>query len=655
QSGPDLSGKAITVDGSTYTIVGVAPGGFDPIDSFRESPVYLPIGQWNNPALNSRDAGLGIHGVGRLRPGVSIQQARANMDEVTQELAAEYPKEDNEVGATLIPLTDQMLGEARRPLIILLAAVGFVLLIACLNVANLMLARSNSREREFAIRATIGAGRLRLIRQLLTESVLLGCGGGLLGVILAAWGTQAALKRLPDALPRSSNVGIDSRVLVFTALISLMAGVAFGLFPALKTVRSSLQSTLKETGRSFSSARHRAQSVLVTIEVALALVLLIGAGLMIRTMSGLWRVNPGFDPSNVVVFSLWLPPSADQGSPDSVREAYRNLDREMMGVPGVRSVSASGGGLPLWGEDDGLFLLDGQPKPASDNDMNWSLSYVVEPDYLSVMRIPVKRGRFFTARDDLHSPLVVVVDEVFAAHYFSGADPVGKRIYLARLKAMAEIVGVVGHVKQWAIGSETGQLQAQMYTPFAQIPDSDIVSPGADFVVRSDAAGLGIVDAIRSVCKRISGDLVIANEVTMDAVVARQIARAQFSMILLSFFAGLAMLLAAIGVFGVVSYWVGQRTHEIGVRVALGAERSRVLTLILFQGAAMALPGVGIGLVSALGLTRLLTDMLYGVSPSDPLTFGVIATVLTCVSLVACYIPACRATRVDPAVALRHE
>lgn len=655
RSSVDVLGKTLTLDGKSFTIVGVVPGGFEPFDTVRESEVYLPMGQWTNNLLANRAAGLGIHGIGRLKPGVSIEQARANMKEVTSNLAAAYINDDKDIGAALIPLKERMLGRVRPILIVLLAAVGFVLLIACVNVANLMLARSNSRAREFAVRAAIGAGQMRLIRQLLTESVLLGGSGGSIGLILAGWGTKAALTALQVPLPRTGHIALDRHVLVFTAVVSLLAGVTFGLVPALKIARSPLVGTLKETGRSFGAARHRTQRVLVVMEVALALVLLIGAGLMIRTMAALWNVNPGFDPHNVMTFGLALPPSTYKQSADTIRESYRNFNRELMMIPGVQAVSASWGAMPLNGDDEQLFWMDGQPRPSSPNDMNWALSYVVEPDYLSVMRIPLKRGRFFTDRDNLHSPLVAVVDEVLAADYFQGEDPIGKKIVLDGPDSPAEIIGVVGHVKQWAIGSEDGELQAQMYRPFGQLADAQMASFGAGYIVRSDGKRPGLFDAIRETSRRMSTDQIVSGVSTMEELIVDALARVQFAMVLLASFAALALMLAAVGISGVVAHWVGQRTPEIGVRIALGADRGRVLKLILVQAASMAAIGIAAGLIASFGLTRLIANLLYGVSAADPLTFAAIAAVLMLVSLAACYIPARRATKVDPIVALRHE
>ena len=417
---PDVVGKGLTLDDKSYTIVGVLPASFT---LFRSADVYVPIGQWNNPALQSRGAALGLHGIGRLKPGVTIEQAQADLDRVMRNLAAAYPETNRGNGAKLVPLKERMVGDIGPTLWMLLGAVGFVLLIACVNVSNLLLARSTGRTREFAIRAALGAGQWRLLRQSLTESMLLALAGGGLGLVVAGWGTQAALSVLPTTLPRAAEVGLDGRVLIFTLAISLLTGILSGLAPALKTSQWRLSETLKEGGRGASSGRGRAQGVLVAVEMALALVLLIGAGLMIRSLSALWNVDPGFRPDNVLTFGLSLSPSMRTASPEAIRAALRELSDQLSSTPGVRAASFSAGASPLQGEDDLFFWLDGQPKPASQSEMNMALVYRVEPGYLTAMGIPLKQGRFFTDQDDERSQPVVVIDEVFARKYLATQIP----------------------------------------------------------------------------------------------------------------------------------------------------------------------------------------------------------------------------------------
>jgi predicted permease len=496
-----------------------------------------------------------------------------------------------------------------------------------------------------------------VIRQLLAESVLLAFISGTLGVLLAAWGTRAALRVLPTALPRSEEIGLDANVLLFTMVISLVAGILFGLTPALKLSRPGLNETLKEGGRSGSGTRHRAQGIFVVTEMATALVLMIGAGLMIRSLVELWQVDPGFDPHNVVQFGISLPPSTMSMSPDAIRSAFRDLDNKLTALPGVQAVSQTWESLPMGGDDEQLFWLEGQPKPANQNEMNWVIDYVVGPDYLNVMQIPLRRGRFFTQQDGPHSQRVVVVDDVFAQKYFANQDPVGRLIHLNSSDQVAQIVGVVGHVKQWGLDSDdTQSLRAQFYIPWMQMPDAYMARApsGAGMVVRS-SAGPGVFASIRFASAQMSNQQVVYGTQTMDQLISEALATQRFSMILLAGFAALALVLASVGIYGVISYVVGQRTHEIGIRMALGAERSHILRLVLTGGGKLALAGVVSGCLAGLGLTRLMNTLLYGVRSSDPLTFAAVAIVLTLVALAACYIPARRAARVDPMVALRYE
>jgi predicted permease len=656
---PDVLGKSLTLNGKDYSIVGVLPASFDlSLGGFHDIDVYVPIGQWENPILPKRGAGLGFHGIGRLKPGITIEQARADMQGVTGGLATAYPDTDKGIGAAMFPLKQTMVKGLEVFLLVLLAAVGFVLLIACVNVANLMLARSTVRTREFAIRRAMGASQGRLLRQLLTESLLLAFTGGAIGLLFAGWGTKLVIARLPVTIPRAAEIGLDARVLFFSLVISLACGIFFGLGPALKSARPNLHDTLKEGGRGGSGSRHRAQGVFVAVEMALALVLLIGAGLMIRSLGALWKVNPGFDSHNVLTFGGALPPTMSKAGAAGIRAALRQVDQELEAVPGVQAVSLSWAAVPIVSDDEDLFWIEGQPKPASDNDMNWSLSYVVEENYLKVMRTPLEQGRFFTLQDNENSPHVIVVDDVFAKQYFGDKDPVGQHIFLNSKGGRAEIVGVVGHVKQWGLDSDDKeQLRAQLYFPYMQLPDEAMALSwnGTSVMLRHDPKMPAVAESMRAAIKRISSEHIMSSTQTMDEIISESLATQQVSLILLGAFAILALGLASSGIYGVISYVVQQRTQEIGVRMALGANRSDVLRLVLAEGMKMAGVGVVAGLAAAFGLTRLMASLLFGVSATDPLTFAVVAILLTIVALAACYIPARRAMHVDPMVALRYE
>jgi len=658
-SAADILGKGITLDGAAYMIVGVTPATFH--FSRGDSPtreVFLPIGQWKNNLLTARTAGLGINGIGRLKPGVTIEQARADMSTVTNNLATAFPDANKGTGAKLIPLKQWMVGNVQPILWVLLASVGFVLLIACVNVANLLLARATGRTREFAVRAALGASQRRVVRQLLTESLLLAFVSGALGLLLAAWGTKAALSILPAALPRAEDIGLDIRVLLFTLAISSAAGVLFGLMPALKMSKPNVQETLKEGGRSVGGGRHRMQGVFVVAELAMALVLLAGSGLMIRSLARLWSIDPGFNPKNVLTVGISLPPSMMTASPDAIRGAFREFDSRIAAIPGVQAVSQTWGALPLGDDDERTFWFEGQPKPATQGDMSWAIDYIVEPGYLKAMGIPLQKGRFFTDQDNEHSPDVVVIDDVFARKFFPNQDPIGKRILFDSVAEPAEIVGVVGHVKQWGLDSDdTWKLRAQLYIPCAQMPDAFTARQpsGSMVIVRSDMATTGLLNSIRRVSQQMSNEQVIFSPQSMDSVIADSLADRRFSMILLGTFAALALLLASVGIYGVISYVVGQRTNEIGIRMALGARPPDILRLIMSGAGKLTLIGVAVGLLGALGLTRLMANLLYGVGPRDPLTFIAVPAVLMAVALVASYLPARRATRVDPMTALRYE
>jgi predicted permease len=650
---PDILGKLITLDGMGYTVVGVVPSNFYfccQSTDFRLGDVYTPIGSWSQKALYQREAHMGTYAIGRLKPGVSFAQARADMDRVAHNLATAYPDVDSRSGIFLAPLKERMVAGAKPILILLLAAVGFVLLIACVNVANLLLARSTGRAREFAIRAALGASQGRVIRQLLTESTLLAVAGGALGLLLAWWGTNTALQALPQALPRGNDVGLDARVLLFTFAICILAGVLFGLAPALKTSHPDLQGTLKEGGRGASGAKYRTQGMFVVVEMALAVVLLVGAGLTIRSLVRLWSVNPGFNPRNVLGFGVALPPSTTKQTPDQFRASIVHLRETIAAVPGVEAASFEDGATPFHGDDETPFWIEGQPKPATQSEMDSAVFYLVSPGYLKVMQIPLLRGRFFTEQDNAHAPRVAVIDENFAQKYFPNENPVGQRINLPGF-GQVQIVGVVGHVMQWGLDSP-GPVRIALYVPGAQLPDVETV---AGFVVRTQTPEYASAAAIQGAIEKMNSEQVPFDFESMDQAISDSLASRRFAMILLAAFAGFALVLSSIGIYGVISYVVGRRTHEIGIRLAMGAQRRDVLRLVLGQGMRLALFGVATGLLAALGLTQLMSSILYGVSATDPLTFGAVAIVLLGVALTACCIPARRAMRVDPTVALRHE
>lgn len=658
-SSPEVLGKSLTLDAKSFTIIGVVPNRPDLAQGSQPNDIYMPIGQWTNPLLTRRTAGLGIHGIGRLKDGVTFEQARSDMDRVAANLAAAYPDEDKGIGASLIPLRQQVVGRVQPFLIVLIACVGFVLLIACVNVANLLLARSVSRKREFGVRVALGAPAGRIVRQLLTESILLAGCGGLLALALAQWTTRVMLKMLPDALPRAEEIGIDAKVMVFSLAISVVCGVLFGLFPAMRLSRLAMLSGMKEGNARSSNSSVRAQNTFVAVETALALVLLVGAGLMIRTLARLWEIDPGFNPHNVLTFNISLTPGMIKAEPQAIRATFRQLEATLASAPGVQAVSFTWGSVPLQYDDEVLFWMDGKPKPSNPMDMNWALSYVVSPGYLQTMGIPLLRGRFFTANDDEHGPTVVVIDEALAERFFPGQDPLGKLIRLYEYEQPVEVVGVVKHVKQFGLDSDDQQsLQAQMYRSFIQLPDKAMVlSPsGTGVVVRyAGKSSAGVFDSIRSVVRRISRDQVISADQTMDEAISSTLATRRYSMILLTSFAALALLLAGVGIYGVMSYVVGQRTQEIGIRMALGARRGHVLVMVMSLGAKMALMGAAAGLLASLALSRLMGQLLYGVSPTDPLTFVAVGALLALIALLACYLPARRATKVDPMMALRWE
>ncbi|HYW47473.1 MAG TPA: ABC transporter permease [Bryobacteraceae bacterium] len=661
-SSPGVIGKQLTLSARDYTVVGVVPAEFQ---LQGKADVYTLMGQWDSVLAKSRDMHPGIQVVASLQPGVTHSQARSDMEAIAAYLAKAYPKANAKHGVNLVPLTQVIVGNVRHTLLILLGAVGFVLLIACANVANLLLARAAGRRREMAIRSALGAGRGRVARQLLTESVVLAFAGGAAGLAIAKYGARALIGAVPGGLPRMENIGVDGWVLAFTLTVSLLTGIVFGLAPALQISACDLNETLKEGGRGSTAGPHRLRNLLVVSEVAAALLLVVGAGLMLRTMWRLNAVNPGFDPHNLLTFSVGLSP-ADSASSERVIQSLDQTVERIRGVPGVKSAALTTL-LPMAGNDSEIpFYVSGRPRPSSQGDMLWALLYTPGPGYFEAMDIPLLRGRFIAPRDTRNAARVVVIDEVMAHSVFPSEDPLGKSIIVADLSGNLgpeltkpmEIVGVVGHVKHWGLDNDlTAKVRSEIYIPFVQIPDPflEAIAGSNIFVVRTGNDALSMVAAVRRSAREAGPGRPVFDMRTMDQIVAASLEGRRFSMLLLGIFAGLALLLAAVGIYGVVSYSIAQRTNEIGIRMALGARPRDVLRVVVSQAMMPALAGVAIGLAAAAGLTRLMANMLYGVEATDPLTFLAVAVAIAFVALLASCIPGLRAMKIEPTIALRHE
>ncbi len=656
----EILGKTIILDGMAYTVIGVVPEDFYfccEAANFRLGDVYVPIGLWEVPWMQERGAHPGIFAVGRLKPGTTIDQAKADMDQVANNLSAAYPDSNKNSRVVLVPLKQEMVGSSRTMLLLLLAAVGLVFLIACVNVANLLLARSTGRVQEFAVRTALGATRGRLIRQLLAESAVLALAGGSIGLLLAAWGTRAALGALPQALPLANQVRLDAHVLLFTFIVSTIAAMLFGLTPVLKTSSAAVYKDLKERQRWASGSHRRIQHTFVAAEIALAVVLLIAAGLTIRSLANLWNVKPGFDSRNVLSFTVALPASITSGTPNQVRAYLNQLTDAIADIPGIAAMSRTAGLLPMAGDNEVGFWIEGQQRPSTESEMPNSLSFLAGPDYLKAMGIPLLRGRFINAQDKINSPFIVVIDDRFERTYFSNRNPVGEHIHLAGLDELFEIVGVVGHVNQSGLDENESSASVQLYTSIDQIPDKYLsaMAKSASFVVRTQTPIDGVTSAIRHTLGEMNDQQIAYDFASMEEIISGSLATRRFMMLLLAVFAMLALLLATIGVYGVLSYVIGQRTQEIGIRMALGAERRNVVLMVLREAGKIVAIGMTVGLLASLGFSRLIASMLFHVTSYDPLTLVSVTVILSTVALIACYIPARRASHVDPMKALRYE
>lgn len=649
---PDILGKVLTLNAMSCAVVGVLPS-----DSrFRETAqVFVPIEQYDAGLLRTRESHPGISVFGRLKPTATIKAAQAEIASITSVLARQYPKTNAGHGARVVRMKDDMVGSIRPTLLLLVGAVGFVLIIACANVANLLLARSTARKREFAIRTALGAERRRIVRQLLTESVLLSLGAAAIGLLLARWGTSLVLAAAPDSLPRSTEIGIDPYVLLFTLAVSIVTGIVFGLAPAFHGANANPQESLKEGARGAGGGRHRAESVFVSVEIGLAVILLAGAGLMMQSVWRLLRVDPGFNTRKILTMGAALSPKV-MADPPAIRLAFQQLLARVAAIPGVQSVATTNM-VPLAGSDNEIAFWRGTgPQPPQDQTMSAMFS-IVTPDYIRAMQIPLRRGRFFTARDNLDSPPTVVVDDVLARHIFPGQDPVGRQFSIMILGTV-RIAGVVGHVKYWGLDSDdTAKIRDQIYFPLMQVPDRFMsgAAVGQTLLLRTAPEPLSLIPAVRAQVAGPTQDQPIYAVQTMEQIISGSLAERRFTMLVLIIFAATALLLAAVGIYGVMSYAVTRRTHELGIRVALGSSRQEIVGLVLRQGMRLAAIGLAGGLVAALALTRLMAGLLYGVRPADPATLGCVALVLGGIALAACYIPARRATAVDPVVALRCE
>jgi putative ABC transport system permease protein len=644
---PNIVGKQITLNNQSYTIVGVTAQNFQ---YGLDADVTVPIGlSAERFKARGSDPGSGV--VARLKPNVSQQQAEADSNVIYARLEKQYPDTNTGRRAFLMSVHDNFVGDVRQPLLILFGSVGLVLLIACANVANLLLVRSSTRKREISVRVALGASRSRIIRQLLTESLMLAVIGAVLGIILAYWGTSFIAHQLPGGIPRLNEANVDFRVLAFTFGVSLITGLLFGLAPAVQASRLNLTDALKEGDRGASGGRQRLRSLLVICEVALTLTLLVGAGLLVQSFRRVLQVDPGFKPQNLLMMQVSV------NNPDGklIASFFEQLQENVRHLPGVKSVAVSNG-LPLGVANHPIFIIPGRPLPEKGREPS-GIRYTVSPDYFQTMGIELIKGRLFNAQDRPDTPAVVIIDEALAEQHFQNEDPLGKRLAQSTSGTPSyEIVGVVRHVEHDNLDGR-GIRTPQFYFDFNQVSPDRLtgIVRRINLLTRTDLEPATLAPAVRGQIAALNKDQAVFNVTTMEKIVAQSVAPRRFSMLLLTVFAFIALVLASIGIYGTMSYAVSQRTREIGLRMTLGAQRENVLRMVIGQGMKLAVVGVALGVVASLALTRTMKSLLFGISATDPATFVSIAFLLLLVALLACWFPARRATKVDPMVALRYE
>ena len=653
-SDPAVIGRELMIDGRPHTVIGVVPRIAIP----RDNDVWLPFIPENGEGDPSSRGAHFLSGVGRLAPGASVERAALELSQIARRLASQYPESNANFGATVVPLQESIVGNVRPALLVMLAGVGFVLLIACANVANLLLVRASSRETEIAVRTALGAAKRQLVRQLITESMLLSLAGTIIGTALAAWAVDAVKALGPRGVPRLDNVTIDARVLVFSAAVAILTGLLFGLAPALHAAKTNVGQMLKESTRGSSGRRGtlRTRSALVVTEMALAVILLIGAGLLARSFVALTNVDTGYRTENVVTMSVTLPAAKYPWDRQAISFAHQVLDRVRQ-LPEVQS-AAMAFGRPL--DENGMrgsFERTDRP-PSTPDTRRVADVRAVTPEFFSTLHIPVVAGRGIQATDSPNAPQVVVVTRAFVKQFYANENPLGKHIVISwsrqrsenkadTVSAGGEIVGVIGDVKSY--GSNQAA-PASVYLPFDQAPISDV-----SVLVRSTASPALTINGTRDAIKEVDGDLPVFDIKKMSDVVSDSVAQPRFYAILLGSFAAIALVIAALGIYGVISYAVTQRTRELGIRIALGAQRERVVRLVIGQGLTLTLLGIAVGIAGAFLLTRLIATLLFGVAPADPLTFVGVATMFVLVACLASYLPARRAAGVDPIIAMRAE